>query len=95
MSNAALQKFKKKRVDCSPISGVADMSELIYGGHCDDVQDGRIVAALTEALMLPPKELIKVNVNQAQATGAKGVGRHRQVGAMPPPLARKFFHFDH
>ena len=55
------------------------MSELIYGGHCDDVQDGRIVAALTEALMLPPKELIKVNVNQAQATGASS--------CCPKPLA--------
>ena len=59
--------FKQASLFCSCIrvlvfpNGVADISELIYGGHCDDSQDGHIVAALTEALMLTPKELSKVS----------------------------------
>ena len=39
---------------------VREICEQIYGGHCVDVQDRRAVVALTEALMLTPKQLKQV-----------------------------------
>ena len=61
-SAAALDQLRTILTLCQRHRGIAEMCVQIYGGHCVDVQDRKAVEALTEALILPLKDILKVNL---------------------------------